>query len=158
MNKIILTFCILTIIAIIVIAVIFAVNPGKQETSEDKTTTLPAKTPDANKPIVNKPIVDNNTTKPTPTDNNTNNNSTTPVTSTPSGYTLQDVAKHNTQTDCWQAINGIIYDLSSFSDVHSGGSRTIITGCGQDTSAEFNRKHGSSETRFLQKYKVGALQ
>lgn len=40
----------------------------------------------------------------------------TPVSSNPSKsttYTLADVAKHHSQDDCWAAVNGRVYDLTS---------------------------------------------
>jgi hypothetical protein len=36
-------------------------------------------------------------------------------------YTLADVAKHNSATDCWMVINDKVYDVTSFIDEHPGG-------------------------------------
>ncbi|MFA5763891.1 MAG: cytochrome b5-like heme/steroid binding domain-containing protein [archaeon] len=52
-------------------------------------------------------------------------------------YTLAYVAQHSTASDCWTAINGNVYDLTSFIPGHPGGS-IIATACGIDSSILFN--------------------
>ena len=64
---------------------------------------------------------------------------TTPV---PAGYTLADVAKHNSASSCWSAINGNVYDLTSWIDQHPGGPEAILSICGIDGSSAFNDQHG----------------
>ena len=41
-------------------------------------------------------------------------------------YTMADVAKHNSQTDCWAAIDGDVYDLTQWISRHPGGPDKII--------------------------------
>lgn len=74
-------------------------------------------------------------------------------------YTLTDIASHATEADCWSAINGSVYDLSSWVSRHPGGSRPIIGLCGKDGSAGFNRKHGGEArpTAALVLLKIGEL-
>lgn len=59
-------------------------------------------------------------------------------------FTMADVAKHNTRTDCWSAVNGGVYDLTSFVDRHPGGVNKIIMICGIDGSSLFDKQHGGS--------------
>ena len=35
-------------------------------------------------------------------------------------YTKEDVAKHSTATDLWTVIDGDVYDLTEFADMHPG--------------------------------------
>ncbi len=58
-------------------------------------------------------------------------------------YTMDEVAKHNTASDCWTVISGGIYGLSTWIPVHPGGSGVLIAMCGTDGSAAYNGKHGS---------------
>jgi len=55
---------------------------------------------------------------------------------------LTDLAKHSTQTDCWTAIRGDIYDISSFFGKHPGGDGVLLKLCGKDGTEAFTKKHG----------------
>jgi len=57
-------------------------------------------------------------------------------------YTLADVAKHATQSSCWTAIDGKVYDLTAWIAQHPGGAGAILSICGKDGSATFNNQHG----------------
>merc|ERR550537_1565232 len=57
------------------------------------------------------------------------------------GYTLADVAKHNTKTDCWVVVNEEVLDVTSFLKDHPGGELAIVTFAGKDASEEFNMIH-----------------
>lgn len=125
------------IIGLVVIAGAFLVVFGsslknlKQETPTDTT------------PIVVTPV-----TKPM-----------TSSTPTPSGYTLADVKTHNSATSCWSAINGNVYDLTSWVNAHPGGRMAILMICGKDGSPLFNTQHGGQNkpASILTKFKIGAL-
>lgn len=66
----------------------------------------------------------------------------TQTTSASGSYTLATVAKHNNATSCWAAINGNVYDLTAWINQHPGGPDKIVSICGTDGSAAFNRQHG----------------
>ena len=85
--------------------------------------------------------------------------STTTPTPTPSGYTLTQVAVHNSATSCWSAINGNVYDLTNWVNSHPGGRATILMICGKDGSPLFNNQHGRSSrvANILAGYEIGAL-
>lgn len=74
-------------------------------------------------------------------------------------YTLIEIASHNTQTNCWSAINGNVYDLTSWVSRHPGGAAPIISLCGTDGSATFTDQHGNSKrpASALILLKIGAL-
>ena len=52
------------------------------------------------------------------------------TTSTPSGstkeYTAEDVAKHNTENDCWVILYDKVYDVTNFLAEHPGGKDAIM--------------------------------
>lgn len=91
------------------------------------------------------------TTTPTP--------ATEPV--KPKGvYSMADVQAHATVSDCWSAINGSVYDLTSWVSRHPGGENPIKGLCGTDGSAKFNRKHasGAKPQSMLALLKIGTLE
>ncbi len=65
----------------------------------------------------------------------------TPV-PTPTSYTLAQVATHSSAASCWAAINGKVYNLTSWIRQHPGGQTAILSLCGTDGSAAFNGQHG----------------
>ena len=73
---------------------------------------------------------------------------------------MATVQSHHTKEDCFTAINGNVYDLSSWVYRHPGGASSIIALCGTDGSAAFNKKHGSSRSAqaMLALLKIGELQ
>lgn len=75
------------------------------------------------------------------------------------GYTLADVATHNSATSCWSAIDGNVYDLTSWVNSHPGGKAAILMICGKDGSPLFNSQHGGDRkpANILVKYKIGTL-
>lgn len=94
------------------------------------------------------------------TEDDDDNVGTTPS-PTPStgGFTMAEVAAHNSAQSCWSTINGNVYDLTSWIPNHPGGPDKIIRLCGTDGSAKFNAQHGGSpkpETT-LAGFKIGEL-
>merc|ERR1719235_2167866 len=57
------------------------------------------------------------------------------------GYSLEEVAKHNTKSDCWVVVNGEVLNVTSFLSSHPGGELAIVTFAGKDASEEFNMIH-----------------
>jgi len=56
-------------------------------------------------------------------------------------YTLEEVAQHKTEQDCWVVVNGQVLAVSSFLKNHPGGKQAILLYAGKDASAEFNMLH-----------------
>jgi cytochrome b involved in lipid metabolism len=74
-------------------------------------------------------------------------------------FSMEEVSKHSTRTDCWMAINGAVLDVSTFVDKHPGGDR-ILQGCGKDATGYFNKVPGhmrSVAQSILNKLKIGDL-
>lgn len=89
----------------------------------------------------------------------TTTNIKTSVNSAPTGFTLSDVENHNSSTNCWTAVYGNVYDVTSFISQHPGGSRAIISLCGTDGTSAFDDQHGGQRraNAELANYKIGTL-
>lgn len=88
---------------------------------------------------------------------------TTPVTTpapTEPAYTLATVSQHDSATTCWSAINGYVYDLTTWVNDHPGGRSAILMICGKDGSPLFNMQHGGqrSPASILASFEIGLLQ
>lgn len=83
----------------------------------------------------------------------------TPTATVSGGVTLATIAKHNSSASCWSAVNGNVYDLTSWIPNHPGGEKTILSMCGVDGSSGYNGQHGSSSkpARIIGGFKIGVL-
>lgn len=74
-------------------------------------------------------------------------------------YTLDQVKQHNTQADCWAAIDNGVYNLTDWIAQHPGGAERIIGICGTDATAAFANQHSGEqrpETQLTRFY-IGKL-
>jgi cytochrome b involved in lipid metabolism len=73
--------------------------------------------------------------------------------------TVQEVAKHNSASDCWLIVSGKVYDVTNYLGVHPGGAGTIIPYCGQDATQAFkvDVRHSSTAGNILANYYLGDL-
>lgn len=74
-------------------------------------------------------------------------------------YTLTEVAKHNTQADCWTIVDGTVADVTSFFGVHPGGDDNLIQACGVDATPIWKavEKHDPNVYKKLMTLKIGTL-
>jgi cytochrome b involved in lipid metabolism len=72
-------------------------------------------------------------------------------------YSLSDLSKHNNQTSCWTAVNGKIYDITSFISTHPAGISKILKGCGVDGTNMYGRVGAHDVSRLTNAF-VGNLQ
>lgn len=49
---------------------------------------------------------------------------------------LSEVAKHSTESDCWVAIHGRVYDITKFLSDHPGGPETIVEVAGRNCTEQ----------------------
>lgn len=84
---------------------------------------------------------------------------TAEATPTASGYTLEEVAEHDTAESCWAAINGEVYDLTEWIGVHPGGASHILALCGTDATERFELQHSDDRrpNTQLERFRIGAL-
>lgn len=96
-------------------------------------------------------------TSPSPSTSNSNSPS---AAASSGGYTMAKVRQNNSAASCWSAINGKVYDLTKWINLHPGGASRIRAICGVDGSASFNGQHrGSSDVaETLKGYLLGPLE
>lgn len=130
--------------------IVETVNAGKiNKQSISSTASVPKVTSQAQtqNQATPKPSAPTTTTKPTPA----------PVTQT--GITMNDVASHSTQSDCWIVINGNVYSVASYIPMHPGGAKRIINLCGGDATGGYDKQgHSGYADSLLGGYLVGPLQ
>lgn len=98
----------------------------------------------------------------------------TPELSTPEADEMQSItlsmlAEHDSASDCWTAINGFVYDITSYIPRHPGGEE-ILQACGTDGTSLFTQRqttegenvgsgtpHSSTAARQLEQFKIGEL-
>ena len=73
-------------------------------------------------------------------------------------YTLADVAKHATATDCWMVLNtNKVYNFTPFVSMHPGGN-TMVASCGKDGAPGFaSVPHTSNAVALEATYLIGSL-
>ena len=74
--------------------------------------------------------------------------------------TSDEVKKHNSASDCWSIIDGVVYDLSNWVDSHPGGSSRITAICGKDGTSSFLGQHNNSNSAKsrLKGFELGKLE
>jgi cytochrome b involved in lipid metabolism len=55
--------------------------------------------------------------------------------------TLDEVAKHKTQNDCWMVIEDCVYNLTDYLKQHPGGAQKLMMGAGKDATQLFRKYH-----------------
>ena len=80
-------------------------------------------------------------------------------TPTIAGYTMERVKANNSAQKCWSAINGQVYDLTTWISSHPGGASAITSMCGTDgTTAYINQHKGQTQPASrLAGYLLGPL-
>mmetsp|Transcript_19543 Transcript_19543/g.67988 ORF Transcript_19543/g.67988 Transcript_19543/m.67988 type:complete len:82 (+) Transcript_19543:83-328(+) len=67
--------------------------------------------------------------------------------------TETEIAKHNTETDCWVVVGDEVYDVTNFMADHPGGKKAIMLFAGKDATEEFDMLH---ERKVIKKYGIDA--
>merc|ERR1712166_1630894 len=74
-------------------------------------------------------------------------------------YSMDEVAKHKSQKDCWVIVGDMILNVTEFLPDHPGGKKAIMLFAGKDATEEFDMLH---KREVIDKYlpadsKVGTL-
>ena len=69
--------------------------------------------------------------------------------------TMDEINKHRTLEDCWNVINGTVYDMTQYISRHPGGTSVFLQNA--DISSIFNRFHRGLDLGFIEKLKIGTL-
>jgi cytochrome b involved in lipid metabolism len=113
--------------------------PVSSSSSKTETKSTPAQSANNNK-----------ATTAAPAQNKASSTAAAAKPATPSKeYTLDEVAKHKTEKDCWVVVNGQVLDATTFLKDHPGGKQAILLYAGKDATAEFNMLH---KPDVVQKY------
>lgn len=71
-----------------------------------------------------------------------------------------ELAAHNHRDSCWKAIDGKVYDVTSYLPAHPGDEAQTLDWCGKDASAAWHNKrpgqaHSPNAVVLLQSYLIG---
>jgi alkylation response protein AidB-like acyl-CoA dehydrogenase/predicted heme/steroid binding protein len=70
----------------------------------------------------------------------------------------QELAAHKSQTSCWIAVDGIVYDVTKFLRAHPGGGQVILEAAGRDVTEEFFTFHKKDVlAKYSGKFRIGVL-
>ena len=77
-------------------------------------------------------------------------------------FTLADVARHAGEGDCWMAIGGQVYDISSYVPQHPADPAILLPWCGKEASDAYKTKtkgrpHSPYADQMLPRYRIGVL-
>ncbi|EOB14525.1 nitrate reductase NADH 2 [Nosema bombycis CQ1] len=56
-------------------------------------------------------------------------------------FSMSEISKHNSDSDCWIVIQNKVYDLTNYLDKHPGGKRILLKFAGTDCTELFFRIH-----------------
>ena len=56
-------------------------------------------------------------------------------------YSMEEVAQHASESDCWVVVNGQVLNATSFLNKHPGGKEAILLYAGKEATEEFNMLH-----------------
>ncbi len=86
-------------------------------------------------------------------------NITVETTKTVKTFTMAEVQQHNSGSSCYTVVNGSVYDVTAWISKHPGGEKAIMSMCGKDASAAYDRQHNTQArpASELASFKIGTL-
>lgn len=72
-------------------------------------------------------------------------------------FNEDEVRRHATADDLWISIDGSVYDLTRFVDLHPGGAFPLLEVAGKDATDAFYGLHRQDVLRKYDRYKIGTI-
>jgi cytochrome b involved in lipid metabolism len=97
---------------------------------------------------------------PSSTGGNSNNGSgesTIDCVINPHYVTMEDLARHNTASDCCIGLHGHVFNLTDYAQSHPGGARVISDLAGIDGTSEYQAFHSQGLLALVQGTLAGRL-
>lgn len=90
----------------------------------------------------------------------TDDNATTEAATT---FTLEQVAAHASEGDCWVVIEGRVYDISDYVPKHPTPPSVLLPWCGKEATEGmrtkgYGRDHSPVAWDMLSAYRIGSLE
>ncbi|WP_375056049.1 cytochrome b5 domain-containing protein [Zobellella sp. DQSA1] len=75
----------------------------------------------------------------------------------------EELARHNSRDSCWKAIDGKVYDITTYIPQHPSPEAVLLAWCGRDASAGWHNKrpgisHSGAALKLLAGYLIGDLE
>jgi len=76
--------------------------------------------------------------------------------------TMDELAQHATESDCWMAIRGKVYDFTDYIPEHPTPPFIMVQWCGKEATEAYDTKgygrpHSAMADAMLERYFVGIL-
>eukprot|EP00954_Amorphochlora_amoebiformis_P015662 1229069-Amorphochlora_amoeboformis.AAC.1 len=72
-------------------------------------------------------------------------------------YTLEEIAKHNKDDDCWIVVEGKVYNASPYMSNHPGGAYAIVQFGGEDATEDYKEIHSKTADKILARLQIGVV-
>ncbi|MDO3637965.1 cytochrome b5 domain-containing protein [Mycolicibacterium arseniciresistens] len=72
--------------------------------------------------------------------------------------TAEEVARHNSASDCWIIINNNVFNVTPFINSHPGGAARITGQCGRDATTAFDTQAGQGSHSNAAREQLANLQ
>jgi len=77
-------------------------------------------------------------------------------------YSMAVVARHHQKNNCWMAIEGQVYDITTYLPAHPSVPEIVLPWCGKEATQAWQTKtigrpHSSRAKHLLKQYLIGEL-
>jgi cytochrome b involved in lipid metabolism len=76
-------------------------------------------------------------------------------------YDWNEIEKHSNEKDAWIVIDGYVYNVTDFLNIHPGGADVIIERLGRDATEAFNNSlihaHSQNALEMMKKFRIGVV-